>query len=277
MMAFKTVQLGAVVEDEPLSAAAVDYAIAFCDAEKAHLACRIVAPLMDLPSARIAPLVQALVDQVNDERGAKATAIRQKVETAAQLSGVSFDCEIVQKPYREARDVLIAAARVSDLAIMPQSHGAFSTESSLIEDVLFGAGRPVVVVPEGWSRGPRFQKIVVAWDGQARAARAVGDAMPLLARAEEIEIACVGPDKAQSVAGADLAKHLARHCPNVKLVDLPIVHADAGRTLVERLEIARPDLMVMGAYGHSRLLQFVLGGVTQTMLEQAKVPVFYSY
>jgi nucleotide-binding universal stress UspA family protein len=105
----------------------------------------------------------------------------------------------------------------------------------------------------------------------------VGDAMPLLARAEEIEIACVGPDKAQSVPGADLAQHLARHCPNVKLVEVPIIHADAGRTLIERLEISRPDLLVMGAYGHSRLVQFVLGGVTETMLEQAKVPVLYSY
>jgi nucleotide-binding universal stress UspA family protein len=96
-------------------------------------------------------------------------------------------------------------------------------------------------------------------------------------RAEEVEIVCIGPEGDKSAAGADFAQHLSRHCRNVKLTELPLTFNDAGRTLCDHGHTVTPDLLVMGAYAHSRLLQVVLGGVTDTMLRHAPVPVLYSH
>ena len=118
---------------------------------------------------------------------------------------------------------------------------------------------------------------MVAWDGSAQAARAVGDAMPLLTRAQRIEILCVSPDAPKSIAGAGLAAHLARHSKNVTVTDLPTQHGDVSKTLRAHATMARADLLVMGAYAHPRLLQMVLGGVTSDMLSEAEFPLFLSY
>jgi hypothetical protein len=234
-MPIKTVTLVMIVEDDPSSAAAIDYAVAFCDGDRAHLSCRIAVPVLDLPSGRLLPLAHTLVEQVNTDRLSKANEMRQAIETSARVSGVPMDCRIVQKPYVEARADLVAATRASDIAVLPRTQGFLSTETGIIEGILFEAGRPAIIVPSDWSRGPVFKRIVIAWDGGARPARAVGDAMPLLARADEVEVVCVVSDDGSSAAGAELAEHLARHCRKVRLTDLPIEHADAGWTLREAL------------------------------------------
>ena len=98
-----------------------------------------------------------------------------------------------------------------------------------------------------------------------------------LSRAAEVEVVCVTAEANKTAAGADLAQHLTRHCRNLKLTELQIMYNDAARTLSEHLHTVTPDLLAMGAYAHPRLLQFVLGGVTDTMLREAKVPVLYSH
>lgn len=150
-------------------------------------------------------------------------------------------------------------------------------DRDVIQAMLFMSGRPVITIPPNWERGARFQNVLVAWDGGARAARAVGDAMPFLIRAEQVEILCVSPDASKSVDGADLATHLARHCRRVTVTDLQKEHGDVARTLHSHAAMVKADLLVMGAYAHSKLLQMVLGGVTSHMLAEAELPVLLSY
>ena len=276
-MSVMTICLAMIAERETVATGAIDYAVAFAEQERAHLSCRIAPPEVNLPSARVLPMVRALVEQVNAERLAAAQALRAKVETAARLAGVPVDCEILSDHYLEAREKVVAGARASDYVVLPQAGGALSAETGLIEGVLFGCGRPAIVVPRQWTMGATAKRIVVAWDGGARAARAVGDAMDFLESAEEVEIVSVAPDGGKKLEGADLAEHLSRHCRRLKLTELPLAHADAGRTIRDYTETTRPDLLVMGAFAHSRLLQFVVGGVTSTMLGEAKVPVLYAY
>lgn len=276
-MSIRTVTLGVIVEDEVSSSDTIAYAVALCERESAHLSCQIAAPMLDLPTGRLLALVQAMVDQVNAERLARAGQVREQLETACRIAGAPFGCRIVQKPYLEARAALVEAARASDLVVMPRPDGLLSSSEGLDEGLLFASGRPVICVPPGWGAGAQFRKVVVAWDGGARAARAVGDAMGFLERADEVEIVCVAPDGGKKLEGADLAEHLSRHCRRLKLTELPLAHDDAGRTIRDYTEAARPDLLVMGAFAHWRLLQFVMGGVTSTMLGEAKVPVLYAY
>jgi nucleotide-binding universal stress UspA family protein len=276
-MSFRTIYLGLVVDDAPVAYGVADYAVSFCDREKAHLSVQLAVPVFDLPTGRILPLVHAVVDEVNGERLAKARAAQDHIETSARLAAVTVDCRIVQKPYADTRDVFVAAARMSDLVILCKPTALLSSEQGIIESVFFGSGRPVLVVPPDWTRGAVFRRIVIAWDGGAQAARAVGDAMPLLEKAEEVEIVCITPDAKKSVAGGDLAQHLARHCRVLKLTELQATFGDPGMTLRNHLSTVTPDLLVMGAYAHSRLFELVLGGVTDSMVGDATLPVFYSH
>ncbi len=277
-MDLKTICLTTIAERETVADGAIDYAVSMAEQARAHLSCRLAPPALDLPSARLLPMVRALVDEVNAERLAAAQALQARIETAARLAGISFDCEILQDAYLEARDRTVAGARASDIVVLPQAQDAFSSQTGLIEAVLFGCGRPAVVVPPDWTKGAMVKCATVAWDGGGRAARAVGDALPLLSRADAVDIVCVTDGTASDLSGSDIARHLSRHCRQIRLLDLPIAHDDAGRTLLDHLAGGgQTDLLVMGAFAHSRLFQMVLGGVTSVMLKQARTPVLYSY
>ena len=187
--------------------------------------------------------------------------------------------EIIHAPYYDVRDRLVRLARVSDIAILTRTDEVNPAERDIAEDVLFNSGRPLMMIPPSpEQRGP-FAKIVVAWDGGARAARAVGDAMPLLAQATSIEVVSVSgdPDKSKRVEGAEIAQHLSRHCNSVSATELPPLNGSIGAALRNHMSLTKADLLVLGGYAHSRLRQTVFGGVTDEMLSGVPFPVFMSY
>ncbi|WP_296712269.1 universal stress protein [Rhodoblastus sp.] len=98
-----------------------------------------------------------------------------------------------------------------------------------------------------------------------------------MSKAGRVEVVHVAADPNADAAGADLARHLSRHCAKLDVIVLPIREADAGRTLRDHLASMRASLLVMGAFAHARLLEYVVGGTTSLMLTEAKIPVFYSY
>jgi nucleotide-binding universal stress UspA family protein len=276
-MAYKTIQLLVNVDEDAKPNAVIEFAIEFARREGAHLSSLIIAQLVDFPIGRLLPLADAIIDQINDERLAKANSLGGHIEVSTRLAGVTADWSVAQLAPDAARKTAVAASRVSDLVIAPKSKGVLSAEEGLIEAVLFGAGRPVLIVPPEWEAGPLLDHVVIGWDGGARAARAVGDAMPLLEKAGRVEVVCVTPDQTGEALGAELARHLSRHVAKVSVTDLPLRNADAGRTLMDHLCAMRPSLFVMGAFAHAALLQHVIGGTTSLMLTDAKIPVLYSY
>ncbi len=275
-MAYKTIQLLLTLKESPRADAAIEYAIEFARREQADLSVLANAQRLEFPGVQILPLADAIVAEINDERLAKAQSLGKHVETSARLAGVNADCAIDQLAADEAGKAFCAAARLSDLVIVAQPKGVLFTGQRLIEEVLFNSGCAVLVVPQEWDAGPTLENVVVAWDGGARAARAVADAMPLLEKAGRVEIVCV-TDDANDVRGAELARRLSRHGAHVSVVNLPFVGAEAGRTLMQHIGSMPVSLVVMGAYAHSRLMEVVLGGATNLMLNEATVPVLYSF
>lgn len=263
-------------DEAPRGHGAENYALDFCANEEAHLSVFMAAPIFNVPSAGLLPTVHALVGQINADRRQHAEEAEKRIANAAAIAGVTAEFHITQKTHAETCQSLAAAARPSDVVIVSRPAKTLSIDQDLIEAVLFTSGRPVLVIPPRWDRAVQWQNIIVAWDGGARAARAVGDAIPLLTRAEKVEILCVSPDAEKSFDGADLAAHLARHCKAVTVTNLSPQHGDIARTLAAHAEIARADLLVMGAYGHPRLLERVLGGVTSGMLSEAELPLLLS-
>lgn len=179
---------------------------------------------------------------------------------------------------------IIRHARFSDLVIVSQAHPAAPAqrqEQAMVERVVLQSARPTLVVP----RSPRFthigSKIMVAWDDSREAARAVADALPLLQRARGVQLVSwdepggFGIDRLR--ARGDAAQQwLKRHAvdSSVMILERPADLADAMRVHATQMEA---DLIVMGAYGHARWTERLLGGATRGMLESTSVPVLMSH
>jgi nucleotide-binding universal stress UspA family protein len=149
------------------------------------------------------------------------------------------------------------------------------------ERVTLASGRPILVVPYAGHFATLGQRVLVGWDASREATRAVGDAMPLLAAAEQVTVLAIdpqaGPGGHGELPGADISLHLARH--GVKAVIERTVSADVpiGDVLLSRAADLGADLLVMGAYGHSRARELLLGGATRTVLGSMTLPVLMSH
>ncbi|MBL8907447.1 MAG: universal stress protein [Rhizobiales bacterium] len=275
-MAIKSVLVGLISEEHAPSEQVFAYGLDFAAHFKAHLTVGFCVPKIEINvTLPIAP-VRGLVSGANSEREERAKSLADRYLKSAQLAGVTARSRLLHAGYVTARDQLVRAARVNDLTILQGSDGALSLEKDLAEECLFNSGRPIIAVPPDWSRRVALKKITVAWDGSAKAARAVGDAMLLLAAAEEVVVVCVSGDKPDKtiIPGTEIAEHLSRHCRSVALKEIAATNGDIGGALAKQCEAEGADLLVMGGYGHNRFREMILGGVTQSMLVHGPVPVF---
>src|SRR6266542_3596702 len=149
------------------------------------------------------------------------------------------------------------------------------------ESIIFGSGRPIVILPYERKRSGSFalDTVIVAWDFSRPATRAMADAIPILEKAKRVCVLTVTKEKAIDTrrSGAELAKHLARHGADVVLDEVDAKGRSIGDVFEAHVTYRNADLLVMGAYGHSRLREFVLGGATKSMLARPPVPVFLSH
>ena len=147
------------------------------------------------------------------------------------------------------------------------------------EGVLFNSGRPVIFVPYIQKGGLKLDRVMICWDGSRAATRAIADAMPFLKKAKQVEIVMVASKKAKDdeIPGVDLAQHLARHGLKIDVKRITATETDVGSTILSYAADSSADMIVMGGYGHSRLREFILGGVTRGLLESMTVPVLMSH
>jgi nucleotide-binding universal stress UspA family protein len=166
-----------------------------------------------------------------------------------------------------------------DLVIVGQTdpeNGEY--DDLIVESALFDSGRPVIVAPYIQKDPLKLDRVVVCWDAGRTAARAVADAMPLLERADKVNVISVSqrPGSDQEIPGVDVAEHLARHGVNVEVQRI-VSDIDVAASILSCAADSATDLLVMGAYGHSRLREFILGGVTRGILQSVTVPVLMSH
>jgi nucleotide-binding universal stress UspA family protein len=153
--------------------------------------------------------------------------------------------------------------------------------SDFAEELVLSAGRPVLLIPYAGHFPEVGRRVLVAWNAGREAARAVTDALPLLARASIVQVVAFDPRKGGAdhgdIPGADIALLLARHGVKVSIAQQQSKEVDVGNQILSRAADMQSDLIVMGAYGHSRLRELVLGGVTRTLLDTMTVPVLMSH
>lgn len=170
-------------------------------------------------------------------------------------------------------------ARHFDMAVIGQEENSSTgDDNGFIVATLFGSGRPVFVTPYIQQGPAKLDHAIVAWDGGLMAARALAAAMPLLERARRVELVTIAPsgEPVEELPGFNIARHLARHDIPVELRQLAPASDVAGALLSHAAETGA-DYLVMGAYGHSRFREFMLGGATRGMLRSMTLPVLMAH
>ena len=169
----------------------------------------------------------------------------------------------------------------ADLAVIarPDPAGQTADPPGLVESLVLTSGRPIIILPPR-STASRVRRILVGWNAGREAVRAVADALPLLVRAEAVEVLVIDPQRHPAShgqePGADIARHLARHGAHVEVRRLSTDGDDVGHVLLSQAAAFDANLVVMGAYGHSHLSEWVFGSVTRTVLREAGLPVLMS-
>lgn len=180
------------------------------------------------------------------------------------------------------QDTVALRARHADITVvgLPGARtGGIARD--FLEGAMFGSGRPVCAVPPGWTRKPIGKSVLIAWKPTRECARALGDAAPILSRAERIGVVTVdatpSPYGFGKLPGADISQHLARKGYQVDLFNLDSAGRSETAAILDQARAIGADLVVMGGYGHARVSEFLLGGVTRDMLAEATVPVLMSH
>jgi nucleotide-binding universal stress UspA family protein len=180
----------------------------------------------------------------------------------------------------DAVEVLHQHGRHADLLVLGQTDpdAAALTDFDIAGRTVLGLGRPVLVAPYVGTFKSIGERVLVAWDGSRTAARALADAIPMLQKATAVQVLSLNPSEAHAdMAGVDIATHLARHGIKVEVRHGRADEVGVGAMLLSRAADFGADMIVMGAYGHARWRQLVLGGVTEHMLEHMTVPVLMSH
>lgn len=174
-------------------------------------------------------------------------------------------------------DVAARHAMHADLTIIQTPENVH--EDAAFEAALFRSGRPVLLVPAAWEAGTIGKRIIVAWKPKREAARAVADAAPFLSEADSVNVVTVDAsrDDYGAAAGRDIAANLARKGVDVDVRNIDGMGASAEAALLNEARALEADLLVMGGYGHSRLRQFVFGGVTRALSRTSPIPVLLSH
>lgn len=223
-------------------------------------------------------LQQEMLDQAEQE----ARAIDAKVRERLSREDIRWSSEAAVAQLGAVNGLVAVRARFSDLVILPKPFGPHrgQEDEAIIEAALFEGQTPVLVVPETGLGGQLGRRVVVAWNQSTEALNAIRQALPLLVAAETVDIAVVDPARhgpERSDPGGPLSQMLARHGARTEVSVLAKTLPKVSEVLLRHVHDRDADLLVMGAYGHSRFREAILGGATRAILESADVPVLMAH
>jgi nucleotide-binding universal stress UspA family protein len=258
--------------------AAASYAISIAQTFDAHLAGVAFAYEPVLPAIVGGGIPESVIEEQREENDKAAKAAVAQFEVAAK--NIKHESRVVPASLAGAADTFGEIARVFDLSIVGQSErDRVGPEELIVEGALFGSGRPVMVVPAEYNGGMRLERVLVCWNGGRNAARASGNAIPFLRRANAVEVVTVGTELAAAAvtSAGDLCRHLERHGINAAVKRIEPGSLKVSAAILDYAAKSGAGMLVMGGYGHSRLREFILGGTTRGVLKAMTVPTLMSH
>jgi len=268
-----------------VSEATVDYAATVATALGARTSVIACAVLPKVPQRILGNALINVSGMIHEEgqkseHNAKAL-VSLFVEAIKKKSGTLGDQFCLSRPSSEVPVVLAQHARLHDLTILSLPEGDYVSQFDAqwyAETVMFDSGAPTMILPER-AASAAFDTVVVAWDKSKVAARSIADAIPLLKSAKDVRLLTVQGEKhiVDEPSSSLMAKHLERHGIRVAVDEVQAGNRAIGDVLKAHVQSTGADLLIMGAYGHSRFREFVLGGATKTMLTHPPCPLFMSH
>ena len=256
-----------------------DYAFSIADRFEAHIT-GVAFGGLNIPAFAQLEFPSHITAEMMGKGAATARAAVARFDAAAKRNLLSSDHHLVLDSEGKP-GVFAKLARRCDLSVLMQSDPNGVNNDALIEAALFDSGRPVVVVPYIQKDVLTLDRVICCWDGSRAAARAINDALPLLMKAQDVELLTVLSEKTRKVrdemGGVEMAEHLARHKLKIDVKTTLAVDIDVNSTILSHATECSASMLVMGGYGHSRMREFFLGGATRGILSSTTVPVFMSH
>lgn len=276
------------LDASPRSAVRLALAATLASRHGAHLTAVYV---VELPSAALfygdpsgfadACLVDEMMSKMREAAMVEARRVEQSFSDRIGRDGITGEWRLVEAL---AADTVALHARYADLAIVGQHDPGDTSISSATEvaaGTLLSSGRPMLVVPYAGPVDRCGETVLVGWKSSREAARAVNDALPLLQQARSVTVLAINPEQGiggdGDVPAADIALHLARHGVKAAAAHTVATEVSEGDVLLNYADDIGADLIVAGGYGHSRLRELTVGGVTRTLLTTMTVPVLLSH
>ncbi|HEY7764323.1 MAG TPA: universal stress protein [Aestuariivirgaceae bacterium] len=280
-MPYKTiiVTLNELKAIESVLNVSVDLATTF----EAHLTGLYVIPGPALYPAMGPYASPEMIDVVTGHFEERSKEIRNKVELMVKPAGIPFEWRELRSVDPDISSTVSEESRTADLIVLsePDPNSSMGVERDFVVNVVIDSGRPVLILPHTGRPQLKLEQIICGYNGSRESARAIHDALPLLKLASDVRVVWVDPSKtphsAGTLPGADMAVSLSRHGVHATAEAMPTSGEDAGEALFTRAQDIGASLIVMGAYGHSRLREYIFGGATRSALSQMRVPLLMSH
>lgn len=254
----------------------VDAALSMCIPDETHLVAVHTIPPVSVPTYMAAPLPPEIFDRYYAEAEEEAQAAQKALTGKAGAQGVALEWHVVRGYPRE---VLSAHARYVDIVVLGQpdpEHDEYGGTEGLLSDLAIGAGRPILAIPHAGHHVEFGKRILLPWNDSREATRAAHDALPLMQAAEKVTVLVVNAEE-DLASAEEISAHLARHGVTVEAKTEKVKGLDIGDAVLNAVSDLSCDMLVMGAYGHSRLREYALGGVTRHIMGHMTVPTLFSH
>ena len=279
-MEYKTILVH--LDNGPRSATRLELALNCAQTFDAHLVGQFALSSPRYPSYALAEAGATVEEAARRVRAAAAKKAEDAFMAAVNRAGRG---EIEWRPSEDdALESTRLSARYADLVVVgqydPNAKFDPGTTPDFVEELVLSAGRPVLMIPYAGNFKTLGKRVLVAWNSSRESARAVQDALPFLKKADAVQVVVFNPREGPEhgdVPGADIGLKLARHGVRVQVAQQHAEGLDIGSQILSRAADVDADLIVMGAYGHSRLRELVLGGATRTLIEAMTAPVLMSH
>lgn len=280
-MGYKTicVCLNNIAENKKLLDSAAGLASTF----GAHVNGIYIIPAPQIYPSGAIDIIPVVVDASQIFFRDNASAVSEAFESRMRQEGVNHSFIKIDSGSTYLADDMIAASEIADLVVCMGAGEKTTTgmEDNFLERLIMSIGRPILVLPKQYAKPLNFDEIVVGWNGSKESARAVFDALPILKLASNVHVTVVDPQKIDNLrgelAGVDIVESLSRHAIKATADTYPTNGEGPGAALIEHARDIGAGLIVMGAYGHSRLREYIFGGATRTILAELDRPVLMSH
>ena len=273
-MNYKTILLGLVAGDQR-NEARINTTVGLAASQGAHVTALYMIPPFNIPAVPVMPIPAYVADQYYKEEEAAAGPVIETFKSAIAAQGdVAGD---IQTTREMPIDALQDNASFADLIVLGQPHEDYydPASDSLIGDISMSAGLPVLAVPRVGDYDSVGKNVLVAWTHRRESTRAVREALPFLESAERVLV--LRANSSDDGRDAEIGAYLARHGVTVDVKNVKVSDISVADEILNTAATEDSDLIAMGAYGHSRVREYALGGVTRDIIRHMTVPTLFAH